>query len=239
MRTLPGGPFVAAGFFSSFRMDSFLAYQDFPSPEVAQPLLDLLRQHGVAFETNYEPARFSAVFGKTTTPHFVVRLHAADFEPVRQLEETANVRLLAQLPSDHYLFGFSDEELMELLARPDEWNGLDVALASRLLRERGRDVSPEAVQQLRQRRVAELARPADSSGAWIAAGYGFALLGGLVGLFIGLHLFSHQKILPDGRRVPAFSAADRRHGRRIFALSLASVLLWTGIQVAYGPLQSW
>ncbi len=218
-------------------MNTFLAYQDFPSPEVAQPLLELLEQHGVAFETNYEPARFSAVFGKTTTAHFVVRLQAADFEPVRQLEETANVQLLAELPSNHYLFGFTNEELMELLARPDEWNGLDVALASRLLRERGRDLSPEAVQRLRQRRVAELARPADSSRAWIAAGYGLALAGGLGGLLVGLHLFSHRRILPDGHRVPAFSAADQRHGRRIFVLGFVSALLWGAAQFAYGPLR--
>lgn len=43
--------------------------------------------------------------------------------------------------------------------KPDEGNSFDVALASQLLRQRGRDISPDTLKLLGQRRVMELAQP--------------------------------------------------------------------------------
>ncbi len=207
-------------------MDTFQQYDSFPSAEVAQPLLDLLGRHEVPFETASDKPVFDVnmAFNPANT-RFVVRLRPSDFDTARRLEDQENAQLVAQAAPDHYLFAFSDEELFDILTRPDEWSSYDVALAGQLLRQRGRGVTADTVQLLRQHRTAEMAKPEPTQKAWIVAGYLFGLLGGIVGLVIGWHLRYHKKPLPDGRQVLAYSAQDRKHGLRILLLSTAVLLL--------------
>jgi hypothetical protein len=213
-------------------MSALLRYQTFPSPELAQPLLELLEKHRIAFDTSYARETFNAALGLTMPALFEVKLLPGDFEKVRALETETNRHLLAEIAPDHYLFTFTDAELFDILAKADEWSNFDVTLAEQLLQERGHVVTPEQVRFLRQYRVAELSQPAPSSYAWILFGYVLAAAGGLLALFIGLHL-QHRKVLPDGQQVPAFSPEDRKHGKQIIALSILSTLIWLGVFIWY------
>ena len=118
-----------------------------------------------------------------------------------------------------------------LLVKPDEWSSFDVALAGLLLRQRGRHVSADTLRLLRQHRVAELARPEQDHKVWILAGYLSALLGGFFGVLIGCQLYFHRKLLPDGRRVYAYSAPDRVHALRILVLAIIMLLLVVSVRV--------
>jgi hypothetical protein len=200
-------------------------YQSFSSPELAQPLLALLEEKRIAYDTAHLPESFNAALGLTMPAVFEVKLLPGDFEKVRALETEANRAQLAEVDREHYLFGFSDAELYEVLAKADEWSAFDVALAEHILQERGLDVTPEEAQLLRQYRVAELSRPANSAMVWVLAGYASAAAGGVLSFFIALHLL-HHKLLPNGQQVPAFSEADRKHGRQILALSGLSITVW-------------
>jgi len=173
-----------------------------------------------------------------TDTHFIVRLRPADFEAARQLEDEANQQLASNVAPEYYLFSFSEEELFDILMKPDEWNSFDVTLASQLLQQRGRDISPDTMRLLRQNRIAELARPETSNRSWILAGYLFALMGGVFGLCIGWHLYFHRKRLPDGRSVMAFSEPDRRHGLRILVLGVLGLGVWLTLQVIIPALHS-
>ncbi|MBH8559921.1 hypothetical protein [Hymenobacter negativus] len=219
-------------------MLDFLPFQSFPSAEAAQPLLTMLRQRAIPFETGTdtgEPVFNPAFTFNNTYATFVVKLHGADFEWVRRLQEEANRDALASLSPDHYLFSFSDAELFDLLAKPDEWSPLDVSLAGQLLRQRGRDVSADAVRLLREHRVVEQNQPERNNTGRIRLGYLFALLGGFGAIFMGWELYSHKKTLNDGRQIPGYSARDRVHGLRIMTLGAASLILWIAWRVAMMP----
>lgn len=216
-------------------MDSVvIAYQKFRSPEAAQPLLALLDEQRIAYEAHHAPARFSAVLGTTSAEQFVVSLLPKDFTRVRQLEEAQAAASQPDLPSDYYLFGFSNPELWELLGQPDAWSSRDVALAAQLLRERGQNVSDDILQHLRDLHAKNLAAPNPRPTAWIVAGYLLALLGGVFGLGIGWSLWRYRKTLPDGRQVPGFAPADRAHGRRILWLGAAGVVFWVAVRIMAG-----
>jgi len=212
-------------------MSDLLAYHSYPNPAVAQSLVALLEEHGIEFKTHHAPARFSAVLGATTPEQFVVSLRPEDFVRVRQLEESHAADSLAELPADYYLFGFSNAELWEVLSQPAAWSSHDVALASRLLRERGETVTEDTLKELRARHTASLATPSPSPTALILAGYVLALLGGLVGIAIGWSLRRHRKTLPDGRQVLAYSAADQAHGLRIMVLGTVVLLAWIALRL--------
>ena len=215
-------------------MSAFLQYQSFISAEAAQPLIELLFKHELLFETGYDkPAYDPKMAFNDAETRFVVRLKPADFEAARALEDEAGEALAAAAAPDHYLFGFTDEELFEVLVKRDEWSSFDVALAGRLLRQRGRDVTPDTVRLLRQYRAAELTKPEAGQRISIVVGYLFALLGGVVGIVIGLNLLYAKKTLLDGTQGPAYAEADRAHGFRIvllgFVVALTAVVVRLGL----------
>ncbi|SHL48136.1 hypothetical protein [Hymenobacter psychrotolerans] len=204
----------------------FIQYQTFLTAEAAQPLLMLLSQQEIPFETNSDQHSFDPAFAyNNARAQFTVKLRQQDFLTARGLEAAINEQRTTEVDADHYLFGFTDDELFDILAKPDEWSNFDVTLARRILQQRGRDVSEDTVLLLRQNRLAALAQPEESQKTWIVAGYLFALLGGLLGLLIGWHLSSHRKTLPDGRQLLAYSEADRAHGRRILWLSALGLII--------------
>jgi hypothetical protein len=212
----------------------FRDFQTFASAEAAQPLLAMLARQGFVVRTaadNGQVAFDPSFANNQLTSEFIVKLRLADFERASQLLADMNQDAINQADPSHYLFTFTDEELFDLLVKPDEWSGFDVALADQLLRQRGRDVSPDTLRLLRQHRAAELARPDKDHKSWILAGYLSALLGGFFGLLIGYQLYFHRKLLPDGRRVYAYSATDRVHGLRILVLASIMLVLLVGVRV--------
>ncbi|MDJ0366628.1 hypothetical protein QMK33_15835 [Hymenobacter sp. H14-R3] len=215
----------------------FRAFQTFASAEAAQPLLAMLAQQGIVARTdadNGQMAFDSSFANNRLVSKFTVKLQLADFERGGQLLADVNQHAISQADPNHYLFTFSDEELFDLLVKPDEWSSFDVALAGQLLRERGHDVSADTLRLLRQHRVAELAQPDKDHKMWILGGYVSALLGGFFGLLIGYQLYFHRKELSDGRYVPAYSPTDRVHGLRILVLSIIMLLLLVSVRVMQG-----
>jgi hypothetical protein len=227
----PTGPAQAGARWTS---PEFRTFQTYASAEAAQPLLAALEQQGIKAITSFDNGQvaFDPSFANNQlTSKFTVQLRLADFELASQVLTDLDKDALSQANPNHYLFTFSDEELFDLLLKPDEWSSFDVALASQLLRQRGRDISPDTLKLLRQHRVAKLAEPDRDQNVWIRSGYASALLGGFIGLFIGYHLYAHRNQLPDGRRVYAFAPEDRVHGLRIMVLSTVMFILLVGFRV--------
>lgn len=206
-------------------MAEFQPYQTFLTPEAAQPLLALLREHDVPYETALERPVFDVKMAfNPTDVHSVVRLRPADFAVARQLEDQADEAFAAHISPDHYLFGFRDDELREILVKPAEWSRLDVVLAAQLLRQRGHDPSPAALAQWQRTQPAALSQPEKPPKTLVVIGYVMAALGGLGGIVVGLSLLYSRKQLPDGRSVPHYTEADRAHGFQILLLSFAAIL---------------
>jgi len=212
----------------------FRDFQTFASAEAAQPLLAMLAQQRIMVRTTFDNGQlaFDPSFANNQlTSKFIVKLQLADFERASQLLADMNEHAISQADPNHYLFTFTDEELFDLLVKPDEWSSFDVALASQLLRQRGRDISPDTLKLLRQHRVATLAEPERDHKTWVMGGYLSAMLGGFFGILIGYQLYFHRKQLPDGRRVYAYVATDRVHGLRIMTLGIVMFILLVGLRV--------
>jgi hypothetical protein len=206
----------------------FRDFQTFASAEAAQPLLKALTQQRIDYRTamdNGQVAFDPSFANNQLISKFIVKLRLADFERGSQVLTSLNQHALDQVDPGHYLFSFSDEELFDLLVKPDEWSAFDVTLAGQLLRQRGRDISPDTLKLLRQHRVAELAQPAQDHKAWVKGGYISALLGGFLGILIGYQLYFSRKQLPDGRRIYVYSPTDRVHGMRILVLGVVMFLV--------------
>lgn len=155
-----------------------------------------------------------------------IKLKAEDFSKAHKTLEEYYGKTLEEVEPDYYLFDFTDEELMEIVAKPDEWGHLDYMLAQRILRDRGKEIKPQVVELLKKQRVKDLAEPETAGKYWVYAGYFSAILVGLFGIFIGWGLAYFKRTLPDGKRLYAYREEDRNHGIRILLISAVSLIVW-------------
>jgi hypothetical protein len=209
-------------------MDEPAPFRTFRTPEEAQALASDLELLG--FKPTIEDSRnyISSAFVGASPEYFSVQLPPDDFlRAETALEEEAD-RQIAEVDRDHYLFSFSDGELLDVVYKPEEWNAFDRRLARKILTARGVAVGSAADETIREARLDVLSAPAPSQMTWVVVGYALSLLGGLFGVFIGHHLNTARKTVPNGERVYVYGPEDRAHGMRIFVIGAVMCFVLIG-----------
>lgn len=215
---------------------TFISYRRFFNKEQAAEFTTILEKHSIQYEVVEDAPGFDDnMYGqKVLEKDIMVKVRQEDFASVNKLVEEKAKQEVSDAPKDHYLYTFSDEELFEIVSKPDEWNEFDYVLAQHILKDRGKEINESAIELLKAQRQAELTKPVSSQKTLIYAGYVFALLGGALGLLIGWQLYSSKKTLANGNVIFAFTREDRKHGFLIFCLGILFFLL--GILAAISKL---
>ena len=203
----------------------FITYQKFNDLALANELAALLEQHNINYLVEEDSLTFNPSFALNDelSKNYAVKINANDFEQVNELLKQQASENIGEVEKDYYLFNFTDDELKDVVVKADEWSPFDVQLARKLLSERGKAVSDSEIADLEEKRIEELKEPEPSQTWWIFVGYVFALAAGVLGFFIGWHLWSYKKTLPNGERVYMYSESDRRQGKFIFYLSFVAL----------------
>ncbi|MEZ4886965.1 MAG: hypothetical protein R3E32_19705 [Chitinophagales bacterium] len=200
---------------------NFAVFRVFPNVEQAEEMAEVLKNNGLAYKIIDNSPSFNPSFSLSTLENEVqLLLLASDFDQANEFLEKDAEMLVEDLDKDYYLFVFSNEELYEILAKPDEWNTFDYKLAQKILIQRGENVGSNFIEELKERRLQELAQPEDGEKHLIVGGYILAFGGGVIGLCIGWYLWKDKKILPNGQKVYHFSENHRKHGYKIFILGI-------------------
>ena len=205
----------------------FLTFRRFKNTEDLKELIHTLDKEGVYYLVeDASPVADVTFAGNDFDKEFHLKIKSSDFQRVEELLLDSIQINKNDFPEDYYLFQFTNEELIEILLKPDEWSPVDFKLSQFLLEERGKKIDQEFIDVLRKQRNDELAKPEENPRTWIFAGYLFGMLGGFLGIFIGWHLLVFKKTLPDGRRVFGYKKSDRRHGRNILIIGVLMSSLW-------------
>jgi hypothetical protein len=132
--------------------------------------------------------------------------------------------LKTDLPADHFLLTSTDEELVEILARPSDWGGFHVAHARRLVFQRGIDL--KRVEEKKAENVRRLQRGQRASKKLIVFGWIFSVMGGVIGLGIAWSLISMKEKTPHGEFF-TYDEESRVIGRKM--LNVAGVMFAFGV----------
>jgi hypothetical protein len=199
----------------------FIKYRDFFESETAAEFALVLRDHGIEYRVEEFNDSLGAPYGERPLSFVTtIMIRKADFSKVDDVVAEEAKAVAQEIDRSHYLYTFSNEELFEVISKPDEWNAVDYQLAKTILRQRGVMVDDVTFDNLKARRLEDLSRPEPDQTNWVKAGYIMALAGGIVGLFIGWHLMTYKKVLPNGDKVYGYRKHDRSHGRWIFIVGL-------------------
>jgi hypothetical protein len=203
-----------------------ILYKRFDDPALAGALTAVLDEHGIEYEVQEAGSTFDPGFrSNDLKKEYSVKINSDDFERVNQLLNDQEVENVNHADATHYLFAFTDAELLEVLSKPDEWSPFDYQLARKILTERGVAINDRLLTDLKTERLEELKKPEPPQSGWIIIGYVFALAGGVFGIFIGWYLATYKKTLPDGEKVFAYNDNDRRQGTWIMYISIAILVL--------------
>jgi len=204
----------------------FVTYQKFNDAALAKELTTILDENHIEYYLQEESSGFDPSMVMSNAPvDYAVKIKSSDFERVTQLLVQNEEQHVDEVDNDYYLFGFTNDELLEVITKADEWSVFDVVLARKILTERGITINERQLTEKKEERITELKVVKALSTSQLVVCYIFAIGGGLIGIPIGWLLITSKKTLPDGEQVYAYSENDRWHGRMIFYISIVDFVL--------------
>ena len=203
-------------------MNDFAIFRRFNNAEQALEMAEELGNYQIEYQLIDDSPSVDITFTGNTDLQKETQLmiRQSDFEKAENILEEKAVAQLNDIASDYYLLDFTNEELNEIIEKPDEWNSFDYKLAQKLLKDRGLVVDDNYLKTLKEQRILELSKPENDQEGWIVFAYIVSLLGGMLGVLIGWYLWTMKKTLPNGQKIYAYSPKDRWHGKRIFLLGI-------------------
>jgi hypothetical protein len=212
--------------------EDFKTFMSLSEPEMAKEIAAILLSGNILHSIHdnrkdFDPGMTNNESGKSID----IQIRPQDFPKAENLINEKLELDENQIDPEHFLFGFTNDELIDVIKHADEWHPLDVKLAKHILDKNGILLSQQDLETLQKKRIEEKAKPEKNATEWIVVGYIFALCGGFLGFFIGYHLVHFKKTLPDGSQVYSYHESDRRNGNRILWLSVISLLSWIAFYI--------
>lgn len=214
--------------------EDFITFEKFSDQYEAKQFSKLIEAENIEYQLEDNSLSFDPTFANNNYgKEYCIKIKKDDFERVNKILEANSEKEINELDKDYYLLSFSDEELIDVISKSDEWNKFDVALAKNILKERGNEITPQEIEGIKNQRIVELSKPEVSQKGHIILGYIGAFLGGFLGVFYGWYLLTHKKTLPNGNRIYVFSENDRKHGNRIFIIGIIFSVIWFAIKMFF------
>jgi hypothetical protein len=212
----------------------FLTFQQFNDAELAKELGQRLEEGGIEYRSEDNRKFFDPSFANNTLQYDIdIKVREDDFERANKVLGDFYQKSLENVEDDYYLLKFSDDELTEIVSKPDEWGHFDYQLAKKLLKDRGKEVNHEIAEQLKEQRIKELTKPEKTDWVWLYLGYSSAILGGIFGIVIGCAIAYLRKTLPNGQRIYVYEDNQRNHGIKMILISCVSIFFWLFIKWKY------
>jgi len=201
--------------------EEYLRFKLFPDKATAEDFADVLKQTGIDYHVEEDTLVFDPSYANNPlSKEYAIMVKQVDFKAASHAYDEYFARQLNDVPEDYYLYAFNNDELLEILAKSDEWGAFDYQLAQALLKQRGIEVSKEKTERLKAERYKEIAQPESEPVKNIIGYYIVSVLFFPIGLIIGWVWGYSKKQLPDGHRVSNYNSVVQKHGRIIFLISI-------------------
>lgn len=211
-------------------MDDLIRLKKFNTIEEANIVAELLEKNNIFMKIDKEQLPEDSVFaGNTLLTQICINIKPEDLEIAQNLIGGLEEVNIDKLEPDYFLFEFTDEELIDMLKKPDEWSMNDFHWALEILKQRGKEPEKTQVETWKKERLEVLSQPEAVTSKHVNTAYFFCILGGIIGIAMGRHINSFKKTLPNGQKVYTYDPESRKKGMGIatfgFICLIAEVIL--------------
>ena len=229
-------------------MQELITFQTGATIEDITEVADKLRGIGIKTEILKSKGRLDTVFiGTEYTDKYELKIPADDFTRANKLLYNTEQITAADLDTHHPLYGMSNDELKDILGKPDEWGPENYNFALALLKSRGVQITDNLLSELHDERINVLSEKKSMNFFPLLIGYATAILPfimivlknkeimgakytwyfpGFLGLLIGLVILQSKTTLPDGRRIPTFNNRTLKHAIVIVGLNILAWIVY-------------
>lgn len=204
-------------------MSEFLTYSKFYTKEEAEEFAALLDANNIIFDAERQKAILDTVYvGEDSEPNYIVKVRQEDFSKVNELMKREAEKHMENVTSDYYLFQFTNEELADVIRKPEEWNYLDQLLAQKILKER--NVTLESIPADAILNTEDLVHPSRIEFIWLFLSFIGAIVFPYVGFVVGLVLVFSKRTLKDGSKMNMFDNFTRNYGWILLGMGILRTL---------------
>jgi hypothetical protein len=208
-------------------MEELVTLRTFNTLEEASAVVELLEKNKIHYLVEKTEVPIEVVLpGENLDTELLVKVKPEAFEAAKTLLEELEEIGIEKLDKDYYLFDFTDQELIELLQKSDEWSLKDYLWAQEILKQRGKEVDKSLLNEWNDKRLAFLATPEKVTPKYLMLAYLFCFAGGWIGFFMGRHVRAFKKLLPNNQKVFAFDEESRVKGKKIESIGLIFSLVY-------------
>lgn len=212
--------------------DKFNSFKSFNDKETAEDFSEVLKEYDIEFYIEEDVLEFDLTYANNELDKdFHIMVKQTDFVKAKQAYEAYFKKQLHNAPSDYYLFSFSNDELKEIMSKPDEWGTFDYLLAEKILHDRGMGLSETDKKALKTERYKTLQDQQNEKPSNIFLYYIFSIVVFPIGMLIGWAWAFSKKTLPDGNKAAVYDEDIQRHGKIIFTIATLLFVLAIGWKV--------
>lgn len=126
-------------------MDNYIEFQRFPDLDSASDLIDIFETNDILYVIDDSAMRFdiAATSNNPLDKQILIKIKDVDFEKANRLNSTLTNPNEVDTNVEHYLYTFSDNDIIGVMKTPSEWTQYEVDLAKKISEERGLKVSAQ------------------------------------------------------------------------------------------------
>lgn len=155
-------------------MEKFIEFQRFLDIEASTELIDILESNQIEYIIDDSGTRFDMA-ASSISPldnQIIVKIKESDFEKVNNL--TSNITSSVDETindNDHFLYSFSDIDIIDVIANPSDWNEEEVILAKQISKQRNLKPTAESIRSVRKDKITEDTKKLIETKNRISSGY--------------------------------------------------------------------
>lgn len=201
--------------------EDFVMYHKFTDYDTLKDFSDELAKNGIEYELYDNNQSYVKVFGYTQIDiPYGINIRQNDFLRADGILEKYYENQIKDIDRSYYLFSFSNDELLEIIAKSYDWGLLDFALAKHLLKERGININEQEIQSSKKIQLDNEKIILKASKIKIIIGYILSLILPMIAVFIGISIYYNRRLLRNGERFYVHPESDRKHGKNIIIISV-------------------
>ena len=140
--------------------DEFLVFRSFYTEEEAISLMTFFKEKGIDCSmVKHRPILDKVYVGVNYDPEFHVKIKGYEFSKANEILDRHIDQHLSEIGEEYYLYSFTDNELLEIIEKPDEWNNQDIVISKKILRDRGVAITDKEVTE---KKLSRIKRPGET-----------------------------------------------------------------------------